>query len=508
MAVQLNTFAIPTPADLLADFLRTIRNGLIRRGVSNPNVGVDTDWYVLGSAVVSMVAPGFANLVVKADQQMPDTASGTDLERIAKMFGLSPRAAVGASGDATLPTTSVVPLVGAQCIDSAGKRFEVTARDVGAHSVTVQAVDGGADTNRAAGEILTWVAPTAGMAPTAVVAALGLIGGTNAEDTTAGGQSGLGARLFARLRFPPGGGNWPQVAQWAEEASGSVERAFVYPALNGPATLGVCVVAACTSYSETDGWLRRISDVELLKVSGAITAELPEHVNATAKTPAIADHVAAHVSLGLTLPDARAIGGAGGGWLDAVPWPVANASGVHLGRCQVTTATDATHIVVRVEGSERPTPYVTRVAWWDSANKAFVTSTVHAYSDVSAPLISLTLDPAAPLTGVAVGDMICPAAERLDTYGLALWESIAALGPGEWTSNVDALVYAARKPASSDAMPYALTATQLRAVSSTGDEVLDVSWLYRAATTPGVPSTTADSPKILAPARIAFYPIV
>lgn len=505
----LGSFTVPTPADLLADFLRTIRNGLIARGVVSPNVGTDSDWYVIGSALVGLISVGLSNAVVKADQQMPDTASGDDLVRIAAIFGLAPRAAVGASGTVNIVAGSVVPIVGAECINAAGKRYAVTSRDVGASTVVVQAMDGGESTNLPAASVLSWANPTAGMLPTALVGALGLTSGTDAESALAGGQSGLGARLFSRLQFPPAGGNWPQVAQWAEEASGSVERAFVYPAINGPATLGACVVAPCGAYTVGNGWSRRLSDVELLTVDAAVAAELPEHVNRVIKTPDVTDHVAADSAIGLTLPEAQSAGGAGGGWTDTTPWPPANASGTHTGRVQVTTATDATHIVVRVEGSERPTNDLTQIAWWDSANKTFVVSTVHSYSDASAPLISLTLDPAAPFAGIVAGDMICPAAERLDAYGKAFWSSVAALGPGEWTADADVLQRGARKPSGATTMPYALTATQLRAVGDTGTEVLDVAWLYRAATTPGVPSdTTTQSPKILVPARIAFYPIV
>ena len=94
----INTFTVKPQVEIRSDILRTIRLGLIARGVSNPNVTPNSDFYIIAEGLANELAVVGANCVISADQVLPDTAIGADLERIAAVFGLSKQAAAGSVG--------------------------------------------------------------------------------------------------------------------------------------------------------------------------------------------------------------------------------------------------------------------------------------------------------------------------------------------------------------------------------------------------------------------------
>ena len=502
---DLNTFVVPTPDEVRDDFLRVIRNGLIARGVPSPNVSQGSDWWVLAEAVRNQIVPGLANASVKADSAMPDTANGADLDRVAGIYGIVRRPTQGAVGFVNVsPSTASFVTAGTQLVDVSGKRYAVranTALPRGVTLVGIEAVDPGADTNLAAGTSLAWVAPPAYCAPTATVGAGGLTGGI--DDETDGD---LRDRLLAHLRTPPAGGNPQFVAELAEAASGAVERAFVYPGLDGPATFGVCIVGALT-YDATLGYTRGLSPLLVADVAAYVAARMPAHANMTLVTPtdvaASSPCVDTDVSIGISLPLAASAGGPGGGWLDAAPWPQ-----IPGGATRVSLVGFLDALTFTINASEVGcVPGLTRIAWYDPTLGTFRVATVTAVANAGVNTCDVTLDPSQPFAGIASGDYVCPASESLDAYGKAWVAAMAQLGPGQWTTDANRLPRAARRPLTSQSWPSDLTATQLRAVSDVGAEVLDVSYLYRSSSTPGVPASTSASPKILVPRRLGFYQI-
>ena len=163
---DLFTFTVKSQPEIREDILRTTRYMLIRRGVANPNVGPDSDYFVIATGVANEIAVGQANGVIAVDDQMPDTASddadaGTlALTRIATILGLSKRSPSGSIGfcilDATAPTAIAV---NEELQDGLAQRYRVTTGGTYANAdpIPVEAVGAGSGTNLASGTQLRWV---------------------------------------------------------------------------------------------------------------------------------------------------------------------------------------------------------------------------------------------------------------------------------------------------------------------------------------------------------------
>ena len=94
MAYQLYTYQAKSADQVRADILRTISNGLtLNQGIATPNVGPNSDYYLIAQGVGNELAVVHANTVVQVDNNMPDTAGGTQLRSLA-----GPRRTVAARG--------------------------------------------------------------------------------------------------------------------------------------------------------------------------------------------------------------------------------------------------------------------------------------------------------------------------------------------------------------------------------------------------------------------------
>ncbi len=491
------------PDTIRDDFLRVVRAGLIARGIANPNVTPDSDFYVEGTALGNELAVVEANAVLKADEQMPDTAIDEGLARICAIYGLAKRAAVGSTGAIIFESSAVSLIVtGSTLIDGAGLSYEVSVGGSYANgdSIPIAAVDLGDATNLAEGDSLRWVSAPTYSAPAALVDEGGLINGADAEDDEV-----LRSRLFARLQTPPGGGNWQFIAELAEAASPSVQKAFVYPAAQGPATVHAAVTASPTATNKS-----RV--VASTTMSGVVVPYvqglLPEHSLSTITT--VAD-VNTDVAIGLSLPSARTASppGPGGGWLDGTPWP--SVDGTAYYKVAVTAVTSTT--VFTVDARTLPTIGVSRIAWLSPYDWTLYKATVTAVSGSIGAYV-ITID--TPFVGIATGCLIFPQSLNQATYVAAILASYQLMGPGEKTTNVSALVRGFRHPTPSTAWPSTLGSHMLRAVSNTGEEVASEQFLYRTDGTttinggsntvsPQVPGTITDPPKQFVPRHIAFY---
>jgi hypothetical protein len=487
------------------DVLRTIKNGLIKQGVTNPQVGPNSDWFIIATALGNEIAVVQANAIVKADQQMPDTAILDDLKRIATLLDLEKQPAAGSIGSVTITASATSPIVtGAQLTDAAGLRYEVTVGGNYADdaSVPIRSVDTGYDTNHAAGDILRWVSAPPFCDDSVVVAAGGLTNGIDAEDDEV-----LRARVIAVFQNPPGAGNWEHVAELAEESSASVQKAFVMPAIQGPSTVHVAVAAAPTETSKS-----RVVATSTMNgtVEPFIKGKLPTHAHVVVTT--VSD-VSADVAIGLSLPEAPTASppGPGGGWTNGTPWP--SVDGVTYFRVTVTTATSSTELTV--DAQTAPTAGVSRVAWLSTVDWKLKTALVTAYTGTAGAYV-ITLD--TPFTGIAAGAYIWPECQNAQTYVDAVLEAFALMGPGEKSTNASALVRGFRHPPPSNGWPYAIGPAMLRAISDAGDEVLDTTFLHRTdgtttktgsggVLTPQVPLTITNPPNILVPRNVGFWRI-
>jgi len=509
---DIDEFYSPTVDDLINANLRVTRNALILRGVENPNVTRDSDHYVRARALALNLVPAYRNGVIMGDQMMPDTATGERLVRHLKIYGLTPLTAAGASGNIilTTSTTTLVP-VDSQLIDDVGQVYRVT---VGGNyddgdEIPVIGVSTGKSTDHDEDDILQWVDQPAFADPLAAVASPGLIGGADTDE-----DEDSRSLLYTHLRNPAGGGNWSQIIAWAKAASSSVKAAFVYPALDGPATVGLNLLGELT-YDVVNGFTREVSATVRTLVHAAVAAQLNArgHVNLTTTTPTdsgATPNVNLSVSIGLDLPESTGAGGPGGGWVDVRPWPILN--GVAT-RCTVLSVTDSTHLILTSdEAGTTPSADglqdgVTQIAWfspvsYSDGNAAIITATVTAHGGTTG---AITVTLSAPFTGIIAGDYVFPNAENHEVYAQALLTAIGDLGPGQWHPNLALVPEAARQPLVNRQQPSDITGSLLKPIVDSGEEVEDAQYLYRSATTPGVPATTADSPFVFVPSRLGFF---
>jgi hypothetical protein len=501
---DIGTFEIRDKATIRDGILRVIRSGLIARGVSNPNVSPDSDYYIVADGLASELCVGEANAVIKCDAMMPDTATGPELLRWLAAVGLSLRSAVGAIGNVSMQATATTAVaVGQQLIDSAGLVFAVTVPGSynDGDAVPVAGVSTGFATNHLNGDVLTWISPPAFARPTVTVgrigAADGLTGGVDNED-----EETARGRLLARLANPPSAGNWQYCVELAEASSPTVQKAFCYPALQGPSTLHIAAAGYSTApLANTILGPTANRDIAATTVTSLITPYvqgiLPEYVATTVTTVA---NVGTDVSIGLSLPSApnASPAGPGGGWLDGQPWPSVPASSGYLA-AGVVAVTSSTVFVV--DAPTAPIAGVSRIAWLSPLTWRLYAATVVAVT-VGAHY-TVTID--TPFPGVFAGCFIFPQSVNQGAYAVALLKAFALMGPGEKTSNPTVLQRAFRHPPPQLAWPYSLGAVQLRAIEEVGAEVLATQWLYPllAARTPAV----HDPPNILVPRHCGFYPI-
>lgn len=499
-------FAVKSQAEHRDDILRTIRLGLIARGVSNPNVTPNSDYYVIAEGLANELAVVGANNVVSADQVLPDTADFDGLKRLAEPYGLAPRAATGSLGFFILDTSaSTTVTAGSQLIDGSGLRYEATIGGTYADGdqVPVAAIDTGSATNLAAGETLRFTGtPPAYATDQVTIDTGGLTNGADEESA-----EDFRARFLAFLQDAPRSGNPAHLAAFAEQASASVQKGFVYPAIEGPGTAHIAATAAPTSSSKS-----RVIASALMSgtIEPAVVGNTPKDCRTIVTT--VAD-VNADVAFGLALPAAptAAQPGPGGGWLDGSPWPTVD--GASYFRVTVTAVTSSTQFTV--DAQPEPVANVSRICWLSPTTWKLYQATVTSVSGTAGAWV-ITVDNA--FTGIATGCYIWPAAQNAQAYVDAAFAAFALLGPGEKTTNASALIRGYRHPTPAKSWSPKVASQMLAAIGDAGDEVEAAGFFHRTDGTstvtgsagsiePQVPGTVTDPPNIFVPRHIAFYPI-
>lgn len=498
MTQPLYQFTAPLVATMRDNMLRCWANGMIARGVPNPDISPSGDMYMVYTAVANEMATAMANTVIKSDETMPDTAAGAALDRWLTALGLKRRGATGSAGlvrfsSAVTSSPGVFIATGSLLLDQSQQRFEVTVGGsyYDGQLIPVEAVDLGAGTNHDNGATLTWITTPPYSQPAVLVGTLGGNDGLS-EGADAEGDDAARERLLARLQNPPSAGNWQATVEYAEAATPKVEKGFCHPAIQGPSTTGIVITRRATA---TD----RNRDVDAVTLSGTVApyvaAQLPEHVYSKVTTVA---NVPTDVVLLLSLPSAPTASppGPGGGWVDGAPWPSSVGGTTPV---TVTAVADTTHITV--SATTPPSDGVTHISYLDPTTWTIYDAIVTSHGGVSG---AYTLELSAPLVNVATGRHVFPTSLNQAAYIGALLSAFAKMGPGEKTSNPNVLPRAYRHPIPSLAYPSSLGATQLRAVEDAGDEVLDTAWIYRSTTTPAVPGTVNDPSNILVPRNLSL----
>lgn len=483
--------SVRTVSDLEKSALNTLRAGLIRRGVApdvaTREIATGTQNQIQFRAYAEMMGQVYANERAVEDAQMSDSAVGEDLDRLCKQRGIFRLPGAGAAGDVVITCTgSVTYSAGQELLSKKGKRYEVVLSTtvVNGESVGVIGVDVGKATNLAAGEILTWVSPPGASAATCVVGIAGINNGQEPDN-----DARLRERLEKNQQTPPGGANWSQVRQWAEEASAGVEDAYVYPAVHGPGTVHCAITIAGT----VDNNYSREAPAALVdKVRLSVLAEHPDPADIFVSTVV---HQPASVAIKLGLADPASAGGDGGGWADATPWPT--------GPTYVTAVLTASKFTLFALS----TPGVgNSIAFWDVLAMAFKHAKVLAYTG-SSGAYTVTIDEAFPTIGVDA--LVCPDAEQLDEYGRILCERFATLGPGQRTANTGRQ---ARHPAVSSNDPSRINGTLLSPLPAQRPEITAAAfmWVNGASVlapdlSPTAVVTLDTAPKIWRLTQLGFY---
>jgi hypothetical protein len=510
---NLRTFVTRDKATIRDAFLRVIRNGLIARGVPDPNVTPGSDYYMLGEAIGQQLEVVEANAAIKADEAMPDTAvddpttNTTALTRITGFFKLSKQAAAGSAGPGILRcSASTVVASGARLLDAAGLRFKVVTGGafVDGATLDIQAIDTGTPTNHAEGDVLRWENRPPFCDEKVLVGPGGLVNGHEADD-----NERLRGRLFVRLQNPPRSGNTQHVIEMAHESSPAVTGAHVYPAIQGAGTVHVAVTATPTATS-----LRRDVDASTMATTVApyILGKYPSRAYVVATTVA---NVNADVAYGLSLPEAPTANppGAGGGWVNGAPWPSVDAS--TSWRVTVTAVTSST--VFTVDAATSPQVNVSRIAWWSPTGLQLYTARVIGVSGSTGAYV-ITIDQ--PFVGIATGAYIWPECVNASLYVKATLAAFAAMGPGEKTTNASSLQRGFRHPRPSASAPYTLGAHLCGALTSARSEIAIAQFLHRTdgtttltgtagAIAPQVPvfASIEGPPNIFIPRNLAYYRI-
>jgi uncharacterized phage protein gp47/JayE len=524
MTTPMYSFYSKTPKQFHDDVVRTIKNALIAQGIATPNVGPNSDFDIIATAISIELALINANQVILADQLMPDTAAASFLDRWLSLVGLARRPAIPSSGLIT-PTYSLVTGYttvppAAQLVDSVGNIFVVASPgNYGPGNppsqpanlyVPVVAAAGGASTDHLAGDTLRWVTAPAYMGPNATVGIPGSTAGlSGGEDSEVGVDEPPRSRLFQLLQNPPKGGNSADIAGWASASTPIVAGCAVYPALQGPGSVFFTVWQSPQLVGPFGSGAKSRVILSAL-VQGAILPYIaglvPEHVFSVG-SPTVDQPT--DVALLLSLPSAPTGSppGPGNGWLDGSPWPQSVGGTAPV----IVTAVAATNQFT-VNATTPPVPGVSRIAYISPSNWQLYTATVVSYTGTSGAYVITTDTPWPP---IANGNHIFPQSAQQANYFAAALQGFANLGPGEWTTSLGVLARAFRHPPPSISFPYSLDPNFLRTVINAGPEVENANFLYRSSTTPtpgvyppvvnSVGVLTSTPPAVLTPRNMSWY---
>lgn len=493
---------IPSLDELRTKYLNDVRRLKIRAGITRPNVAPGSESYIRGEAVATRALELHAEIARLQDAQMPDSAVEDDLDRLALvMRGITRGSGAGSAGYVKASVTGTVTYAqGQQLTSEDNLRFEVVVTALASNNtlVPVRCLDVGVKTNKPADTVLTWTSPPTGSATTCKVDTGGL---TNAKD--ADSDETLRTRLQNALRYPAESGSWADYASWSESAYAGIQKAFVYPACEGPGTVHVAVAAtpdASTYYS------RECNATVVNLAAQAIVAESPEHVDVTVQS---VEDESQSLVLRLTLPSHAYDGGPGGGWTDhiAYRWPSAGGSTPFATRLNAAPTSDKLLAIYTYSAPIAKS----HIAIWSSSRKKFVHGYVKTSTFVSGSVYNVELYSGIDTSILQSGDYVSPDAEAIDDYGKTVAESFGTLGPGEKTTSATYLPRSYRRPRSYAEWQSKYTSAHLASLSATYPEIAHVSLASLLGSpalpySPTVPGAITTAPNVLVLGSLAFYP--
>lgn len=458
----------------------------------NPSadVGKGTQPWIDASTFADSEVANYANATTIANSIDLATASGPRLLARGESLGLGPlRPAVGASGyvQVTTATGGGAIVAGDECIAPVtGLRYKCSETSVyyTGDWVPVVGIDTGPATNQPPGVVLQWTAPRPGVGSQAVVVeqsdGTGLTGGRDAET-----YAEYAERIRQAQSTPAASGNDAEYQAAVLATSGiAIQAAFTYPAILGPATMGVAFLMRPAS----SGASRLPNGAQLALVDAQLRGEMPADDSIF-----VCSVVANPVTVGMRVTWSAAASG----WADLVPWP-AYAAPSH--RVVVSAATSALTFTLATADSDYTgvaSPQVGQtIGVWDAGARKWRAKRILTVTGTGPWAITCDSTAQASDTSYtpAVGQPVSPWSDALDEVAAAALAYADTLGPGEQAATFyDAGLRQRRSPAPSVEWPStlgnALAATVLGVRAVADAEVTDPDLPYACPVgTPGVSS--------------------
>jgi len=478
----------PTKEEVVDMFLRRVRIGAERYG-HTVNVAVGSELWLRANALAGIIAHAFANNKIALQQYSPLTAEEDKALELAAQYGVEERAGAKATGTVTARSSAIVIIPDGYLLTAPnGEKYEATGPVTvtpPSTSVPVVAVNAGTAGNQSASTVLTWDSASIGFLQR--TATSGVISGGTEDDT----WEEVRARLLLKLKDPPVGTNWAQLREWALEASSSVSRCFVYPAVRGPGTVDICIIGEDNAV---------LGSATCETVESYVAGEFSDHADLSV-TSYLAEEV--DVVIALRLPSSTSA--AGGGWTDATPWP--------SDPVRITAEAGAVLTTSLAWGADDPA--VGTTVYIHDGTTLLGPHTVASIAN-SAGFLQVTLnsDP-----GTVTNCYLSAGCESLSDYADTLAEVFAALGPGEKSESTFVLPRGARRP-TTDVSDFTRAGHRLEVGILTAEtdegsvrhpEISEarVATVRLTSTTteqyePSVPAAAGDPPRMLTLARYAF----
>lgn len=356
--------------------------------------------------------------------------------------------------------------------------------------------DPGEKTEYPAGTVIDWINPPPGIGAEATVDVPPLTGGRGVETAERKRDRIANSKRFPNMPASPG-----QLRDDAFESLATVQQAFVYPALGGPATNKLTVVQRFSRAAFS--FTRALSATALLRVRQYIQTRYPYSGQYVVTTVGEQN---CDVAIQATLPDAVAAGGTGNGWIDSTPWPPLEGGDT---RVSISMLTPSGSYDIRVNASTTTAPISnqTHIAWYSPSEQTFHVRRIIASTgstgawdlQLESPLVDQTE------TAAAVGDFISPGMVFAEDYAATWVAQMERLGPGENTADGNRLPRSLRLPPLAE-LPSGVNTSQLLGLSGAHPEIIDPAYSYRSASAPTVPASVDDDPNILIPRHFGIYP--
>jgi len=421
-----SALVVPTRDDLQSRFKRDLQIAAARGGAS---IAVATG--SLGDIESKVYADAMLPIYAEAARQSAtgtlDGKSLSELKQEAKDSGLTEQLpAAGASGFviAAGATGGGFVTAGGEFRNLAtGKRYMslVSGLYKPGDLVAVAGIDTGPSSNVDAGTTLTWTSPPPGIDASAVVFeesdGSGLTGGRDAETAQE-----IADRIRASRANPAASGNDAAYQAAAMSTPGiAIQAAFTYPAIVGPGSTCLLFLLRPSAI----GGSRIPNNAQIGLVKGYVTTQMPKGDSATFGVV-----IPQSTDLVITVVWANGVAQ----WTDGVPWPPYSSFDTY----KVTNDTTATATSFSV-GTSDPgyiAPQVGQtIGLFDRTNLVFVEKRIRTVATVSPGHWTLTIDTTDNASDTqftpAVGDLVSPWSDSLNTLPGLVATYFDGLGPGE-----------------------------------------------------------------------------